>query len=233
MCKMTLAVLCAVGLALGLAGAAQAAIVFVVSDASGNDPNVVSSTDLANSDQTTYSSIALTSGSELFASHVAKLVNGLMYGVSGGRDTDEGFSGSDGSAVTITLDTTANTLGYDISSISTYSAYLVARRRVQNYDIAIALVGTPTTFTSLYSVSQSGSGNEYFGYRITTTQDAGDGLLATGVSALRFTVHGGGDDVAVYRELDVFGSATPVPEPATLALLGLGGLGMLLSRKRK
>ena len=26
---------------------------------------------------------------------------------------------------------------------------------------------------------------------------------------------------------------TIVPEPATLALLGLGGLGMLLSRKRK
>jgi hypothetical protein len=60
------------------------------------------------------------------------------------------------------------------------------------------------------------------------------GLLASGIDAIRFDIldtvssNAGG---VVMREIDVFGAATPVPEPSAAILLG-GFCALFLLRRR-
>ena len=65
------------------------------------------------------------------------------------------------------------------------------------------------------------------------------GLLATGVESITFdnfvnANESANPSVVVYREFDVFGTATvaAIPEPSSLALLGLCGLAVISRRRR-
>ena len=58
------------------------------------------------------------------------------------------------------------------------------------------------------------------------------GVLASGIEAIKFDfLATDGNGSSVYREIDVLGSAA-VPEPTTTALLGLGGLALILRRRK-
>ena len=72
--------------------------------------------------------------------------------------------------------------------------------------------------------------------QVTLTDDTG--FLATGVQKIRFTHNFNADAITgqegstVYRELDVFGEQTTIPEPTTIGMLGLGAAVMLFIRRR-
>jgi hypothetical protein len=67
------------------------------------------------------------------------------------------------------------------------------------------------------------------------TNDSGP-LIASGIDGVRFdftnTATGSISGWTWYRELDVIGTAIPVPEPSAAALLGLGALAWVRRRRK-
>ena len=70
--------------------------------------------------------------------------------------------------------------------------------------------------------------------RIQLTGDAG-APIALNVDSLRFDFikTGNGDGGPVYREIDVFGAASAVPEPSTFVLAGFGIAAVAVARLRR
>jgi hypothetical protein len=217
-----------------LAGVCSAQTIVSISASAPNGTFPVSSTDLANAGQPTFSSISLTSGLALYGSAVGNLVDGSMYGGSGYTDTAYAFVPSNGSVVTITFDTSLNAAGYDLSTIKVFAGSGAFQSRAnQNYSVAWAAPGSGT-YTNLFSVEAHDYGNSIETYTSTAMSDAS--ILVTGVGSLRFTFADtltGGPE-SMYREIDVMGSATSaVPEPSTYAtVMGVAALGLAAWRRR-
>lgn len=127
-------------------------------------------------------------------------------------------------SITYTLDTTANSAGYDITSIATISGWS-ASRIAQNYDVTYTTV-TGDTVTLATNVNHNPGAEGSLKIALT---DSG-GLLATGVKSITFNIFNPGFGT-VWRELEVEGSATPVPEPAAMGLLGIAALGLMRRRR--
>jgi len=152
----------------------------------------------------------------------AALNDGLL-----GQDsinTDTAFDLDGKWTSTYFLDTAVNPQGYDITGIRAISGW-IANRTNQSFELLFASVADPALFVSYgtFSYSPGNSGSAM----ITLTDSTG--LLATGVAAIRFNVLNAG---TVYREFDVFGQPTAVPEPASLLLALLGGATLLRRRSR-
>lgn len=148
------------------------------------------------------------------------------------------------------LDTSVNTLGYRLTSISTFSgigpdglgdpAWAGREHQLahQSYTVSYSLVGDPL-FTELTTVSAIADTGEY------SAKISLIGLAAnvpSGVDAVRFvwhdpipalasSTHPDESHVAI-REIDVFGSAVPVPEPSSAMLLALSLVAVLQRRSR-
>ena len=176
----------------------------------------VSTTDLINTGQATFSSIAF-SGTANWGSSVGKLNDGSEGG--GGANNGECLAPSDGGVVTVVLDTSVNSFGYDITSIITLTgcADNESDRISQQYDVAYHVAGgAPDTWTTLAGdaaatvarswTSTSGPGETYGGEMKVTIS----GMTLTGVDQLRFTFHNAPpqNTISLYREIDVFGTAT-------------------------
>ena len=61
-------------------------------------------------------------------------------------------------------------------------------------------------------------------------------LDISGIQYIKFTANlitgNGNGQVFIWREIDVEGTATAVPEPSSAALLGLGGLALIFRRRK-
>jgi len=130
------------------------------------------------------------------------------------------------------LDITTNTLGYDVSQIKIIQSGDRFRGGI-NVDILTRQVGG--SYTSLITPPDAGTPSNVNMYAI--TNDSGP-LIASGIDGVRFdftnTATGSISGWTWYRELDVVGAATVIPEPSTALLLGIGlASGLALRRRRK
>ena len=121
---------------------------------------------------------------------------------------------------TFYLNTSVNTNGYSITNIATVAGWS-ASRTSQKYGLLFAFKDAPQTFYSYgtaqlnYVPSADGSSK----IQLTDTS----GIIAANVCAIRFVF----DANTIYREVDVFGYATPsvVIEPIITGGTGPGGIG--------
>ena len=162
---------------------------------------------------------------------------GLNDGINGGDYEDLGLPALVGAAWPSTTSTIEYDLGvgtgdgYDITEIQSISAWQDLGLSNQNFNVLVKYLGD-AGFTALttviYQPFNTGGGSN----KVNVTDDTG--VLASGIEAIKFEFlatdgHAAG---SVYREIDVIGTGTAVPEPSSAALLGLGGLA-LLRRRRK
>jgi PKD repeat protein len=209
-------------LVLGMVGWADAAVLVTgvttngISNAYGDE---VSASDLVNAGQSTFSSVAFSTTP--YKSNISAVNDGVV-----GADTltdivfwNNAVSGATYS-VTYTLDTSVNTLGYDITSIQTINGWEdnSGDQKNQNYEVFVSTVDS-AAFTSLAAVA-------YLPYTTNTTTastkvnitEDETGLLASGIDQIRFTYTvalGGQNPSPTIREIDVFGAAVVDLDQAT------------------
>ncbi len=218
--------LCLASALCGLFVTSAPAAIISTATSGGTGTFSVSGTDLANSNQATFSSAGLTAGTANFGSSVPALFEGTMYADAGAGNTEglRSLTPSDNAVLVISLNTALNPAGYDIGTINTFTGTAQSRSG-QAYDVAISNVGAPNTFIPLYSVTSALANNVDAGtgeVRVSTVQNAGNLLLGTGVAKVQFTFHdccaSATVDNSMFREIDLIGNATGVaPPPVVVA----------------
>ncbi len=132
------------------------------------------------------------------------------------------------------FDVSTNTNGYDITGVDLYSNWGSGDGRNEiNVTISLALIGTPTVFDQVVLIG------EIYNPISTGDVDGTQGLLrvagitTTNVAAIQFEWLTQENGAVGYSELDVFGTASAIPEPSTFALLaGLLAFGAIVTRRR-
>ena len=226
------------GALLSIAATASAAIVTTAVNGPSNFPGTyaVSGSDLL---QTSALSSATYSGTPGFTSSLPKLYDGDKYTPGGKNSTDGAFVpevNGINTFVTFVLDTVTNPDGYDLTSVVNLTGSGSGNiRSGQVYDFAVKYVGGGS-FTNLFSVTSALTNNINAGnteVQIFTVNNAG--VLASGVAEIRVTynLYGGSGTEPMFRELDILGSPTVVPEPSAIALLSCGLFGFLAYTRRR
>lgn len=218
------------------AAVAHAAPVLTTTVDSGPGQFTVSSTDLVNAGQPTLASPPSTTN------YIQQSGFGAVGVINDGQFTTNQSDGmldtnSTPNVVNYTvrfdLDTSTNTLGYDISEINTYS-YWSDERYSQSYTVFYSVVGDPN-FQQLGSSRFTLEGlDQTRAAQLNITDDTNPNL-ATNVDAIEFRfyrpISGNSSSDGVYYEIDVFGTPT-IPEPGSLILVGAGS-ALLLVRRRE
>jgi hypothetical protein len=211
----------------GLIGSANAAL--VVSGSGNNTGFSVSTTDLLQTQlASTTNNISINTGEN----------NGWSGGTTVGSLTDGLFPTSPNSStgslnisggnVIYTLNTSVNTLGYDITSIGIFSGWNDDGRDGINVTVSYATVANPATFLDIATAIQDDGSAKFENANI--TESVSPFVVASGVKAIKFTFNSPENGGAGYKELDVAGVAT-IPEPHAALLGGLGLLALLRRRR--
>ncbi len=185
-----------------------------VSTSKGNTAPVVSTTDLA---QTQFFGSSATGGNDVASRH-AELFNGLI-GNEDGDTADVGEVTMDsGNSVSVELDTSVNTSGYDITGIDVYFGWNTAAggRANQGYSIIVTYVDDSTAVLTGPEHWEPNSPASYW----TTVSFTNSGAMASGVKAITFNIANDANPggVVVGREIDVFGVPT-IPTAHTPVIL--------------
>lgn len=118
------------------------------------------------------------------------------------------------------LDATFNTAFNFTTAIDSFGAYFTG---VQRADATLTYTDGTTTTLTLPAASLGSGGTTFFGF-----SDSGATILS-----IAFFTGTGGDFVGIDDIRYGTAGTTPVPEPATLSLLGVGLLGFGLMRRRR
>ena len=198
----------------------------------GFDANILSN-DLINQGQATLSSLVATPGANFPATGsddgTATHTNGLVY-----------YAGPPTTGVDLTFNLNTNpgtggsATGYSLSSINGIYGWQDSRYRhaAQEWVVSVETTSSPSIFQNVWTVLYTPfAANDI---AAGSSQVTLTGSLPTNVTAINFHLspYGAPNDpgytgeIGVVREFDVVGTAS-VPEPASLGLLGLGGLGFL------
>jgi hypothetical protein len=172
-------------------------------------------------------------GTESTSPSPLPLTNGV-FGPTGGGNLDPNGATTGQQIFVTSSNSTIHTVlnyilptaagGYDITNINTYTGWNDAGRSRQGYSISYAVAGDPMTFIPLATVAHAEGGANQ------STELAITGL--NGVVALKFAFPSQQNTYVGYREIDVIGTAA-VPEPAGIAVLGLGGCALLARRRHQ
>ena len=178
----------------------------VYTDSGSSSAPTVSSVDLA---QTQYLSSSATGGRDVATEH-AQLFNGLV----GNEDNDTSDAGEvtmdSGNTITLTLDTSVNTNGYDITGIDSVFGWKSGSGGRSNQ-------GYVVTVTYVNGVSEILAGPEHWApndpasyWTKVSFSEASGGVMASGVKSITFNItedaNPGG--VVVAREIDILGTPT-------------------------
>ena len=99
-----------------------------------------------------------------------------------------------------------------------------------NVDINVNDLSTFTVIQSVSAINPGVAGDEGFGLTSLDLQGASFRFLALDATNIGT---GGGGETSIFHEIDVFAGAAPaIPEPSSLALLGIFGLGLASRRRR-
>lgn len=171
----------------------------------------------------------------------AALTNGAFGdpGLPGGANVNEVVAIHNDTTLEYQLDTATFPLGFDITSIATYTGWRDGGRDAQDYTVFYSTVDNPALFLPYHLVNYNPGGAPSPSDTAVSLDEASGGLLASGVSSIRFAFDTTENGFVGFRELDVFGRPTQtageIPEPATMCLLGMAvaGLGGYLRRRRQ
>lgn len=196
---------------------------------------VVSTTDLING-----ASPASSSGAAGFALETAGGIGVLTDGTYG--SINDGVTGAHPAFATggntggtfVTYSLGANPTGYNISSIVVYGGWNDNGRDEQKYTVSYSTVAAPNTFIPITPVdfNPNIAGSIQSATKVTISDDTLP-FLATGAANIKFDFSAAVENgYTGYAELDVNGSPTAAPEPATLGLFAVGATGLLMRRRR-
>jgi MYXO-CTERM domain-containing protein len=166
------------------------------------------------------------SGEEGTTTNPAVLTNGT-FGPAGLADFSQVLSIHNDTSLIYNLDLAASPLGYNITDINTYSGWRDGGRDDQDYIVLLSFVSDPGVFIPIANVDTSSANGSS-----QVLINAGGAVIASGVAAIQFAFLGTENGYVGYREFDVIGTKTTIPEPAS-ALLGMMGLGMLALRRKR
>lgn len=138
-------------------------------------------------------------------------------------------------------DTGGSSTGYTLTSIQSINGWRdFASMSDQNFSISISTDPNQLVFSHFYAVNYHpfDPANDLGAAQPNTSKVVLTNLDLSGVTGIRFTFspyNNGSVNQAgqLIREIDVLGTATVVPEPATLALLSTGMLAFAVLRRRR
>jgi len=166
----------------------------------------------------------------------AALTNGAFGapGLPGGANVNEVVAIHNNTSLTYQLDTAASPLGYDITGVDTYTGWRDPGRDAQDYTVLFSTVSDPDFFLPLDVVSYNPGGAPSPSDTAVYLTEASGGVLASNVSRIRFAFFSTENGYVGYRELDVFGARSVIPEPGAVLIWSLlVGLGAVLAWRRR